>query len=91
MVTYRLSIPYESGSNSYTATFNVYKYDSVGTFVASTGYRVPNPEHLFLLEPLLHGKPLDEHMTNLVLTEIQDSHRRPITKIMGYQLIITHT
>lgn len=88
MVNYILRIPYESGSSSYTATFNIYNYAQLGSFIAPSGYKIPDPEYLFSLEQFLHGKPLDEHTKGIILSKIQEQHRGNITKILGHELVI---
>jgi hypothetical protein len=88
MVTYILRIPYESGPNSYTAHFTLYNYGTVSSFVPPSGYRIPNPEYLFSLEPFLRGEPIDEHTGFIILAQIENEHLRSVTKLSGYELVI---
>lgn len=88
MVTYILRIPYESGPDSYTANFTLYNYGTVSSFVPPSGYRIPNPEYLFSLEPFLRGEPIDEHIALIIFDYIKNEHSRCVTKLSGYELVI---
>ena len=95
MVTYILRIPYESGKNSYTASFTLYKYNSVVSFISPDAARIPNPEFLFSLEPFLKGEKFVEtifgNIFQLIINEIEKEHQRCVTKILGYEFIISVT
>lgn len=88
MVTYILRISYESGSDYYSATFNVYNYKSLGSFIPPSNYKIPNAEYLFSMEQFFQGDLLDERTLKLILLEIRNKHNRCITKLLSYELSI---
>ena len=43
---------------------------------------------LFFIEPLLYGENLEDNTFKLIIANINDDHKRVVTKILGYQLSI---
>lgn len=88
MVTYKLQISYKSGESNRISTFTLYKYGSIYSFVQPDGYKIPDPEYTFSLEPFIYGKSLNEETNDLFVNEVRKNNIEKVTKILGYQLLI---
>lgn len=83
-----LKVPYKNGVLEYTATFPVYRYGSLSSLVAPKGARIPNAEHMFDLNPVLHGEKIPENIPLLLKRIIEDDHNRKVDQILGMTIVL---